>query len=400
MRLPGLLALPLLLHAQAPTALVPIPAGTTRQIILQVATPPVPDDTFYYDISTKRLSVVLVTPDGARITQATARQAGFDWGDIDVRPPIGSTDAGAAGCMHFLRTGRAGTYVVEFTAPAGVQNASAGASFGTEQDKYSVMMSRAPGYQKLGPYRLTPGQNPIEIVLDRDEQAAIFDLVTPAGGQLSLTLPNGQTIDRSIGEQARMSWEAAARENIDPPGAMAGISGFLLRDRGMHDVVMLQNAAQGRYQIRAVGAPVQVTAAYIPLGRILKGATDALTSAPVQAPAGQTRIQPYALPGYDAKVGDNVTATIGIVGDALTNPQFVVLMEYRQILSRQPLQYSAPVVEKVPTAFIRDSRGLYSGTIIPRRSGVLRVGVQVSGMLSNGQTFSDETVLSSLTVFP
>jgi hypothetical protein len=259
-------------------------------------------------------------------------------------------------------------------------------------------MSGLPGFQKHGPIRLAPGQNALEIVLDRDEEAAIFDLVTTTAEELSLTLPNGQTIDSSIGKQGTVSWITTTLDKIDPAGALRDIGGILLRDEGTHHVVTFENTPKGRYQIRAVNRPDQVTAAFIPFARIMKGATDAIT-APPQLAAGQTRIQPYALP-YDAKVGDKITASIGILGEALSNPQFVVHMEYRQIVTRDPLQFSAPEVETVPTVFTPDSDGRYTGTIVPRRPGYLRVGVQVSGRRPNGQPFSEETILTEVTVTP
>jgi hypothetical protein len=403
MRLPALFTLslftlPLLVSAQAPTNPIPIPAGTTRPIVLTIARAPAVDDAIYFTVSTKQLRIILITPDGTRVTKETAQQAGFDWGDIDATPPIGSTDAGAIGSMHFVRPGRAGRYAVEFTAPPGVQNASASAEFLSDRDKYSGAMSQAEGFHKVGPTRLTPGRNPLVIVLDRDEEAAIFDLVTPTGEELSLTLPNGRTIDNSVGKQGPISWITATRDKIDPPGAMFGISGFLLPDEGMHHVVTFEKAPQGKYEVRALKRATRVTAAFIPFGRMLKDATDAI-AAPPRLPAGETQLQPYALP-FDAKVSDNLTATIGIVGEALSSPQFVVHMEYRQILSRQPLRFSEPVVETVPTAFTQTAPGLYTATVIPRQPGILRVGVEVSGTRRNGQSFSEEAVLGQVTVTP
>jgi hypothetical protein len=178
---------------------------------------------------------------------------------------------------------------------------------------------------------------------------------------------------------------------------MFGISGFPLPDEGTHHVVSFEKATKGKYQVRAVNGSVQVTAALIPVGRIMKDATDSITAP--QLPAGETQIQAYGLP-YDAKVGDNLTAMVGILGEPLSNPQFVVHLEYSQIVSRQPLQFSAPVVETVHPVFARDAEGRYSATVVAQHPGILRVGVEVSGVLPNGQTFSEETVLTQVTVTP
>lgn len=395
-RLFGLLTIPLLLSAQTRPAPTPVPEGTTQQIVLQIATAPLEGDAIYFQISTKQLSIVVITPDGVRFTEKTAEKAGFDWGQLDVTPPIGSTDAGAAGSMHFLRDGVAGSYVVEFTAPTGVHNASAAAQFGSEEAQYLTVMGHVAGFQKFGPIPLTPGQRPLEIFVDRDEDGALFDLVTPASTELLLTLPDGQTIDSKIGEQAKVSWISAERENIDPPGAMFGISGFLLPGKGVHQVVTFGKAAKGRYQVSAIGNPTAITAAFIPIGRILKEATDPMAASP-RPPAGWIAIQPYALPN-EAKVGDKLPVMIGITGDPLSDLRFAVQMEYRQIVSRDPLQYSAPEVVSVPTTFTKNERGLYTGTIVPRKPGVLRVGVEVSGRNSKGRNVSEKTVLNESTV--
>lgn len=396
MRLWALLTLPFLLRAQTPPEPTPVPAGATRRIVLQLSTAPIAGDAIYFTVSTKQLAIVVITPDGVRFTEETAEKAGFDWGQLDVTPPIGSTDAGALGSMHFLRDGLAGAYVVEFTAPTGVQNASATAQFGSEQEKYLAGMSHIAGFQKIGPYRLIPGRVPLEIVLGQDEEGALFDLVTPESSQLLLTLPSGQTIDSKAGKQAKITWVSATRETIDPPGAMFGVGGFLLPGKGRHQVVTFEKAAKGTYKLSATGGPTEITAAFIPFGRMMKVISDSTTAAP-RTPAGETTIQLYALP-YEAKVGDKLPLKVAIAGEPLSDLRFVVQMEYRQIVSREPLQYSAPEVVVVPTSFTKDAQGFYTGTIVPRKPGVLRVGVEVSGRSSNGRNVLEKSVVYGPTV--
>jgi hypothetical protein len=396
MRLWALLTLPLLLRAQTPPEPTPVPAGATRRIVLQLATAPIAGDAIYFTVSTKQLAIVVITPDGVRFTEETAEKAGFDWGQLDATPPIGSSDAGALGSTHFLRDGLAGTYVVEFTAPAGVHNASATAQFGSEQEKYLAGMSHIAGFQKIGPFRLIPGRTPLEIVVDRDEEGALLDLVTPGNSPLLLTLPNGQTIDSKTGKRAKVTWVSATRETIDPPDAMVGIGGFLLPGKGMHQVLTFEKAAKGKYKIRAAGGPTVITAAFIPFGRMMTEEMDSSSTAP-RPPAGQIAIQPYGLPNA-AKVGDKLPVMFGIEGEPLSDLRFVVQMEYRQIVSRQPLRFSTPEVIAVPTTFTKNAEGLYTATIVPDKAGALRVGVEVSGRSSNGRSVSERSVLSELTV--
>lgn len=393
-RLSALVTLPMLLCAQDALDTIAIPAGTTQSVAVQITTPPVAQDAIYFQVSTKRLKITLVTPDGRRVTKASAQQNGFDWGEVDFQAPIGSTDAGGIGSMHFVRPGAAGRYVVEFTAPPGVQNATASAGFKSENQKYTESTSGIPGFQKVGPYLLTPGQRPLVVILDQDEEAAIFDLLTTAGAQLSLTLPDGTIVTSSVGERGKIGWKTGRRDQMDPPGAMFGIAGLLLHEPGIHQVVTMEKAVKGRYQVHALGSPAQVTAAFIPFGRMVKE-----PAAPPPRPSGETRIQGYALP-YDAKVGDRLTAMIGIVGEPLSNPQFAVKMEYRTLVSRDPVQYSAPIVESAPAVFSLDPGNRYTTTIVPRRPGIMRVGVKVTGTRRNGQPFSDETLLTEVMVTP
>lgn len=390
MRRFALLALALPLGAQTSPIRIAVPAGNTEQLALQISNAPLAGDTIYFQVSSKSLSIVLIAPSGARITKETAQKSGFDWGEMGCPPPIGSTDAGAIGSIDFLQDGVAGKYVLEFSAPSGAQNAWAAAEFGTEKELYSSLMSRVPGFQKVGTSRLDPGRKALEINLDRDEKQAIFDVLTDPGGQISLTLPNGETISDTSGKRDGVSWTTGTRDMFGPSDdEMFSIGGFLLPDVGTHHVAVFENAQKGKYKVRAVGEPANVTAAFIPLQRLLEGGTEESTK-PNHVGSGRTKVELYGLPSSDAKVGDNVEVTVRISGRSLSELSFLVHMEYRQIVSRDPLSYSAPIVDEVPTVFTPKARGLYSGVVIPRRPGTLRFGVQVSGRLGNGKVFSAE----------
>jgi hypothetical protein len=386
--------------AVGPSAEVKVPPGAGTQLSLKLDTAPVRDDRIIVQISTKVLTVVLLTPDGQQVTEATATSLGFQWEGTDLQPPIGSTDAGRAIAIMFGKARPAGVYRLQFSGNSTLQAATARAEFVSDRLEYLSMMQQIKGFKVIGPTQLVPGQAGLDIMLDRDEKAALFDLVTKeSAAKITLTLPNGQTIDQSIGKQGPISWNTAvsARE-MDPPGAMMGIGGFLLREDGTHNVVMFMNASAGRYQVKAIGTATELTAAFIPLGRPLEDATDAIAKPP-QPPAGQIRLQPYGLP-YNCKVGDNLPILVGLLGDPLTDLRFEVRMEYRQILARNPLKFSEPVVETIASAFNKDAEGRYAATVVPRHPGILRVGVRVSGRRANGQPFSDETLLTDVTVAP
>src|ERR1700730_3749050 len=85
-----------------PTAKTSLARGpASRRLVLTLNTPPEAGDRAGLDLSSNSIRVVLVTPDGTRISSENAQAFGFSWSETPVQPPIGSTDGGALLTIHF-----------------------------------------------------------------------------------------------------------------------------------------------------------------------------------------------------------------------------------------------------------------------------------------------------------
>jgi len=96
---------------------VSVPTGaTSARLVLHFKSIPAEKYWISLDSSTDLLTVTLVTPDGARVTRATANAGnGFAWAHYPHKVSDGSLDPGYSEPISFTRPGLAGDYVLEFT---------------------------------------------------------------------------------------------------------------------------------------------------------------------------------------------------------------------------------------------------------------------------------------------
>jgi hypothetical protein len=92
------------------------PGSAATRIVHTLKTPPQRGDRFVIDISTDKLRVVLVTPDGRRIDERSVTEAGFSWSVIPFTPPLGTADGGHITVLSFVKPGGSGRYTFEFDA--------------------------------------------------------------------------------------------------------------------------------------------------------------------------------------------------------------------------------------------------------------------------------------------
>jgi len=387
-----------------------VPAGAvSKRLALRLKTAAKARDRFVLVISTKKLVPVLITPDGNRIDKANAERAGLSWDDSDMTAPLGSTDGGVVTTIEFVRLGKAGVYTVEFTAQSIEKPAWVSVRFISEQKEYAAITKSLPGFKTSGPVVLT-ARAPfatLPITLDQDEEGAIFDIVvTDPGAKVSLTLPDGRTIDSKIGKTAGIEWKTFKNASeADQPESWFGISGFLLRREGTHHVVTFEKAIPGDYHVSAqtsASAAVELTAGFIPLGRIFSEAAKDIDK--LGSPrSGEVRLQPWATFPYDCYVGDKLDLMVGLKGDPVdaSSLKLEVRLEYTEILPRtgkQGAQFGPPVVVPVPVTLTRNSDNRYTGSFVPDHPGILRVGVHAEGKRTNGKPFTDDTILPQVTV--
>lgn len=384
-----------------------IPAGTrTARVTLTLNEAPRPGDRFVADISTDKIKAVLITPGGLRITEANASSAGMEWTSDPFTPALGTTDGGHALVVDFAMPGKAGSYVFEFDAGAATSRSRVNIRFISEKREYDAMMRSLPGFKMAGPVALgSKRPETLNFTLAQEEKVGIFDVVvTDPSAKVGFTLPGGRVIETADGQDQGLDWKTVKKaEDIDGADSSFGIGGFLLHRDGTHHVFIFESAPQGRYEVLARTSetkPVELTAAFIPLGRALEDAVQSLGKLG-DAPPGQVRLQPYALP-YDCYVGDSVDLMVGLTGDPVVEPvNFKVQLEYRTQLgqdSQGATQWSEPVVEDTNIVLTRTPEGLYTGKLTPARPGRLRVGIQVSGKSTKGKAFSEQIPVGEMNV--
>jgi hypothetical protein len=332
-----------------PSAEIKIPAGTLGgTVLIPLDHAPFAKDSFGLELSSQTLTIVLLTPDGKRVTEQNASELGFYWHSNDVQVPIGATDSQRLVTIGFEKPGVAGTYSLELSRQSVKSPVGAKVHFSDFKLAMTANIRQFPNIKIVGPFSMQPGSGPLEVVLDQEEEGAIFDFISSdPSAKLALTLPGGRIIDESVGDKGPdVGWKSAASpDEVDRPTAWFNIGGFLLPSAGRHNVVMFQKAAAGTYQIRSLNKPTQITAEFIPLGRMLKD------DKPPALPPGEVMLQATALPN-SCKLGQPVNARFQILGEPLTDLKFEVRMEYRQIVSTNPLKYSEPVVERVAAEFV------------------------------------------------
>ena len=380
-----------------------VPAGAvSKRITMHLDTPPQPGDRFSIEVSTKKLQVVLVLPDGSRIGRINAGTAGLFWSEGDVEAPLGSIEGVSITSVQFTRTGNPGTYIVKFSAQSIEEPAWLSVHFISAAKDHLRKLKLLPGAQTAGPVTLSPTapSATLPITLGQDEEIALFDIaVTEPLAKIILALPDG----RVIGPQTAMpgiEWKSvqdpSELENPDPL-SLYSIAGFLLRQEGTHHVVVFEKAARGRYEIRAersASANVELMVEFVPFGRLQD------LDKPIPGEVGLQQF--HTLPEV-ALVGDNLDLRVGLTGDPV-NPsslRFEVRLEYREILPKGKTglqQFGRPVVLPVSVQFTRDADGTFSGSFVPGRAGILRVGVHVEGKRTGGQPFTDEVILHGPTI--
>jgi hypothetical protein len=198
------------LVGQPPDALGPvkrtnIPAGdSTKRISLTLRDRPAIDDRFIVTLSTKQLGVVLITPQGQRVTKENSEASGYSWSDLDFQPAIGSTDGGQSVAITFAKAGEAGSYGLEVTGRGLASSAWAQGSFASTKREYAEVMRALNGVNGLktaGPVALTKRKPSVELALNltAEDRAAFFDIViTNDASTVWMVLPDAMTLSGVI----------------------------------------------------------------------------------------------------------------------------------------------------------------------------------------------------------
>ncbi len=210
-----------------PSGTATIPEGSaTKRIILSIDTPPENGDRFVVSVSTGKVRFVLVTPDGQRITSEHVPK-GFAWTNDPSPPPLGSADGGYSMVIDFTGPNKPGRYVLELTGENLSEAARAVARFISNRREYAAIMKGLQGFRRVGPVIIEKAgaSGNLDISVDREEQSGIFDIVvTDSAAHISLTLPDGRTLDESSDGMRGVEWKKLSQvSDIDAPGSWVGI---------------------------------------------------------------------------------------------------------------------------------------------------------------------------------
>ncbi len=383
--------------------------GATRgSLVVSVRQPPGRGDRFGVGTDTDLVTVSLVTPDGRRITAASAEANGFTWSASPVEPQIGSTDGGSITVIGFTRPGPNGNYTVEFASRPLPKTASVGAWFMSERDEVNYLLKGFDGIHRLGPVSLGPSKPSENLVwtLGRDERGTVIDIVvTDENARVQVSLPNGEVLTPQTPKRRDFEWRTlGSRSEFDPPGSLLGFSGLLLPREGRHHVISLAAAGKGTYraQIQSNGRAMEAEALVLPMERILSGPPEG-TEKVAKAPDGEVRMEAIGLPN-GCFAGDRLELAVRLKGDAVPGPvRFVVKVETRAPLPHPgngPQEYAPPQVVVTPVSFTRAADGWYRGALFPKNHGVMRIWVQASGTTASGRAFSSETLFGGVMVEP
>src|ERR1700722_18300293 len=135
------------------------PGSAATRIVHTLKTPPQRGDRFVIDISTDKLRVVLVTPDGRRIDERSVTEAGFSWSVIPFTPPLGTADGGHITVLSFVKPGGSGRHTFELDASGTKTSSHVNVQFISEKDEYNQsyreLTRSIQGFKTVGPVRLS-----------------------------------------------------------------------------------------------------------------------------------------------------------------------------------------------------------------------------------------------------
>lgn len=355
----------------------------TRRLSVPVKDAPRPGDVFVLIASTTPLEVVLIRPDGGRVTKASAGALGFTWVD---RP-----DPNFALVAHitFTAAGAAGDYQLEVSVGAGAEPSLFRATFLSPSRLGQTRIDQLPGFVKAGPVDVGPGGGALPLSVARDIERGLLDIVvSDPEAHATLRFPDGAVLGPDGAEARGVEWTQT--EDHPQPVEFFGIplpgpSTILLPEPGLHHVLYFSWLARGRYEIR-VDRAARVTAAANPFLRDPK-AVDGLTP----LGPGELRVKVHDLP-HGCQRGDRIGFQVTLLGESpAPGVTFAVALKYTA-LPEFDVPPGAPRTLEGKRVAVKVSPapgGRWRGTVVAAKAGNLLVTVRAQGKLSSGRPFSD-----------
>ena len=139
--------------------------SAAQRVVLTPTEPPAPGDSIEMRLTTQKINIEIVTPDGRRINAGNAKEIGFDWFDEVDLVPLGEDTAHTVR-MVFARADRAGNYALEFVAQDLKRGARADVRFVSRLAEYAEEIRSAPHLQIRAAQVHGSADIPIEVPAD------------------------------------------------------------------------------------------------------------------------------------------------------------------------------------------------------------------------------------------
>lgn len=359
------------------------PRDATQQLTVPVPKPPTPNDDLVLWSPTRQLKITLITPQGKRITEENATEAGLDW--LETRPPVDSADADSPKTVsvRFRDLRAVGDYVFEIV-PHDLQKiVEVTAAFRPEVTGFPGMAPEGPPTAIYrGPAKVQ-GKAMLEWPLQVDEDGATIDiLVTEPSAKVGLLIPQGLTLDPATARRYGIGWQVTEDPSqLDAPGGLVSISGVYLQEKGTHHLIYFPRAVRGVYRaIVESDKPCEMRVGFFPTGRLAQAAFDVFERV-AQQPTGAVKLAMDPLPPV-LHVGDSVPLQVEFTGEPVR----------RQVNFEAALEYTpdgGPTQTRtLPMMFSWSLDNTFRSYFQPELPGTLKIQLTAAGRTVTGVPFT------------
>ena len=378
------------------------PGSTVRRFTLNVTQSPAVGDSIEVTLPSKSTQLVILTPDGKRITSSNAEASGYRWwaGEKPApRVPLGG-DTTQMVVIWFAKPCPVGAYVLQFTSVPLRRAAHAEIKLVSRLADFQDLLKNTPGAE----FRSAPvGPDAVNFTFDSGDIAtpAVLDIVlaTP-DDDVSVTLPDGRVLKPGATEREQYAWESYAQQFDKPSGPIFSVMAMPVD--GTHHSIFFTKPAKGRYAVRGKSRSKQghFLAAWVPVTVSQKQLEPNIWLNAVQAP-GKVKIErTKQLPSY-CTAGDRLPFAVSFPdGLGQKSPRFETRVQVRNPLhpSDAGEQYAGePASTRTqPASLTLGSDGAWHGELTLDAPGFTLASLRVSAETQAGQPFVEEVLLNDL----
>lgn len=384
------------------------PGSTAHRLVLAVTEPPAPGDRIEMRLTTQKVDIDMVTPDGRRINAHNSKEIGFEWFDEVDLVPLGEDTAHIVRVV-FARPDLAGNYALEFVAPDLKQTARADVRFVSRLAEYAEKVRSARGLQIRAARIHGFADIPINVSSDFAKDAnAWFEIALSApADKLTLKLPIGRILDIGPGDHAEYSLRTF-EEHYPKRVEEDFTSLWDIPMDGTHYLIQLSNTSKGRYAVHVEShSKAIVVVRFGTFEGLAKAIGKQFTEQPelLQPRPGKVKLGVQTLP-FNCYAGDTLAVVAKLPGNiGSKTPEFTARIQNQPLLASTDIgmRYGDPgPVETQPLAMAHEADGTWHGAVTIKNAGMARVSLRVSGETAQGIPFTEEILLtnSTMIVYP